>query len=546
MSFADLKLGTKQTIGFGIILVIMAGINIYSIHKMETIKAGIDEVTSNWLPRAIAISEINRGTSDLRINQLQHAFTTMDSTRQQQIDNMILIIDRIDKNLDVYDRLKMASEAQGLYSENERQLFQAFEENWEEYQDSTFAFFELVSQGKNREAAAKLTGATKRAFDETSQALLSLVEVNKNDAYAAAARAEVTFERTRNVFRALLIATVILSGLFAITLVRYTTVPVKILEHAAGRVAQGDLEVQVDFHGKDEIGSLARSFNSMTRALRAALAKTEEQAAKLRKQNEELERTMQELRNSQEQLLLQEKMASLGHLVAGLAHEINNPIGSMNASADVAKRCIKKLELALQDSTSLAELHRNNELPKVLRILRDNTRVTLLAGERIATIVRSLRNFARLDEAAYQRANIHEGIDSSLTLLGQELHNRIAVRKQYGDIPEIQCYPGQLNQVFLTILKNAANAIKDRGAIDIRTFVRDNHIQIEISDTGCGIPPERIHKLFDFGFSAGDSRVRMSSGLSTSYSIVRKHNGQIKVESKVGQGTTFSIMLPVK
>lgn len=304
--------------------------------------------------------------------------------------------------------------------------------------------------------------------------------------------------------------------------------------------------MQLAVPGKDEIGVLAESFNSMTNSLREANERTAQQATTLRKQRDDLETAMHDLRSTQEQLVLKEKMASLGKLVAGIAHEINSPIGAVNGSADVSERCVGRVEETLQQATSLEELQQPGRLRKVLALLRENIAVVKTAGARVSTLVQSLKNFARLDEAEIQRVDIHDGIESSLTLLGSELKSRIEISREYGSIPELECYPAELNQVFMNILKNAAQAIDGTGTIGIKTYVKANQAILSISDTGRGITADRLNHIFDFGFSVGDSRVKMGSGLSSAYGIIQKHGGEIVVESELGNGTTVTIYLPVK
>ncbi|MFQ6115892.1 MAG: ATP-binding protein, partial [bacterium] len=521
-------------------------VHVFSTRKMAALKAEMDEVTLNWLPRAIAISDINLNTAHLRTSQLQHALTTDEEKKQEQIKTIISIIDRINDNLDIYEKLKADSETRNLYSEEERNLYSAFDEKWEEYQDLSFTFFQLLLENRKDEALDLLNGEAQDVFNDFSTDLVELVKVNKRDSFEAAKRADLTYRSAHKITISVYVITILLSFLIAAGLVRFITRQVRQLEQAAGKVAEGDLEVRLDISSKDEIGNLAQSFNQMTKSLQEAQAKMESQATKLRAQNKELERAMRELKDTQEQLLLKEKMAALGDLVAGVAHEINSPVGAVNSSTDVSRRCLDKIEIILQQSDSLEEIKNSRELPKAIKILKDNIEVTLTAGDRIATIVKSLTNFARLDEAEYQKVNIHEGIDSSLTLLASELKGRVSVIKEYGKIPRIECYPGQLNQVFINLLTNASHAIEDSGTITIKTFKKNNHIHVKISDTGKGIPNDKLSKLFHFGFSVGGSRVKMSSGLSTAYNIVQKHNGEIKVESRVGKGTTFSIILPIR
>lgn len=546
MKFKDFKLGTKQMLGFGIILIIMAGSHVYSTRKMAALNAQIDEVTKNWLPRAIAISDIRFNTSELRRIQLQRAFATDETRKKELAIRTIDLLDKLNNNRDAYEELKRFSEKRNLYSEEERKLYSEFDQKWDRYQDLSISFFKHVRSNENHEAISLLNSEAWEVFNDFSDDLVNLVNVNKKDSFEAAKRADITYRSTHKIMIILYVVTILLSGLIALGLVRFITIPVQQLELAAGKVAQGDLNVQLQISGKDEIGSLAHSFNQMTTSLREAKEKTEQQAEKLKKQNHDLEQAMHELKNTQEQLMMKEKMAALGDLVAGVAHEINSPIGAVNGSTDVSSRCVDKIKIVLEQSESIEDIKKNRQLPETLKILKDSIEVTLAAGGRIATIVNSLKNFARLDEAEYKKVNIHEGIDSSLTLLENELRGRICVIKEYGEIPEILCNPGLLNQVFMNLLKNASYAIEDSGTIGIKTFKENNHIRVQISDTGKGIAHEKLNTIFDFGFSVGGSRVKMSSGLSTAYNIVQKHNGEIKVESNVGKGTTFSISLPIK
>lgn len=543
--FRDFKLSTKQRFGAGCILLIMAAVNIYSINRLGVLKRDIDVVTTNRLPRAIAISEINLNTSELRRNQLQFIVAGNDSSREQQAGAMIALIDSINANIDVYEHLKKESEARN-FSEEESRLYSEFDEKWEQYLDLSFEFLRLSESDDKLPAFQLLDSEARAVYNQLSAVLTELVRVNKEHAYAAAARAEITYRTTRNFTYTLLLVTVLFAVFLGAWLVRFITVPVQELERAASKVAEGDLNVQLNIDSKDEIGSLAASFNQMTRSLREAKEKTERQAEKLWAQNQHLAKTMYELRAAQEQLLMKEKMAALGDLVAGVAHEINNPIGAVNSSTDVASRCVAKIEKIIKSAKSVKDIKSNADLKKSIKILKENLGVTLSAGARISAIVRSLRNFAALDESEYQKVNIHEGLDSVLTLMETELRGRVTVKKEYGDIPAIACYPGQLNQVFMNLLKNASHAIDGAGSIAIRTFQENNHIHVEISDTGRGIPPEKLDKIFDFGFSADQSRVKMTSGLSVAYNIVQKHQGRIEVISEPGKGSTFSVILPIK
>jgi signal transduction histidine kinase len=251
-------------------------------------------------------------------------------------------------------------------------------------------------------------------------------------------------------------------------------------------------------------------------------------------------RISEERKEMQDQLILQEKMASLGSLVAGIAHEINIPVGTLQSATDVVTRCVNRIESLFAEGQPL------EDVSKALKILKENTELIAVAGGRIANMVRSLRNFARLDEAEYQRANLHEDLESTLTLLEGALKNRIMVVKEFQAIPELFCFPGQLNQVFMSLLQNATEAIEGPGIISIKTFTKDDFVHIQISDSGSGIAPEKLKRIFDFAFSEKGSRVKMRSGLVTAYSIVQRHRGNIAVESRLGEGSTFTVRLPIR
>jgi signal transduction histidine kinase len=265
----------------------------------------------------------------------------------------------------------------------------------------------------------------------------------------------------------------------------------------------------------------------------------------LDEKNRELEDTLAKLKDTQTQLVQTEKMAALGNLVAGVAHEINNPIGAVNSAADVVGRCVNKLDDVVSSSKSIEDVRGSPNYQKAFSLLGENKNVIITAGERIAKIVQSLRKFSRLDEAEIQKADIHEGIDSTLTLVHHELKNKVDVIKEYGDIPPINCYPNQLNQVFMNLIVNAAHAIEGKGHIRIKTFVDRKNLTIEISDTGKGIPPEDLKRIFDPGFTTKGVGVGTGLGLAISYRIVKDHNGKLEVESEVGKGTKLRVVLPI-
>ena len=259
---------------------------------------------------------------------------------------------------------------------------------------------------------------------------------------------------------------------------------------------------------------------------------------------EELELVNNELIESQAQLVQAEKMSSIGSLTAGIMHEINTPIGVINSNTDISLRCVGNIASALESCKTIDEVENNDQLQRLLTLLQTNNQTTLKSCARIIKLVNSLRNIARLDEAALQKADLHEGIDSALVLLSHETQGRIHVVKDYGDIPQVACHPGELNQVFMTVLENAVEAIEGQGRITIRSFVKSGSIRVQIEDSGVGMPPEQLQRIFDPRFKKKGSRVGVGWGLFTSYKVMEKHKGEIFIESQVGEGTFVTVMLP--
>ena len=165
--------------------------------------------------------------------------------------------------------------------------------------------------------------------------------------------------------------------------------------------------------------------------------------------------------------------------------------------------------------------------------------------ERIKDLVDRLKNFVRLDEEEFRFADLHEGIESTLVLLQSDIGDNIIIERDFAELPQVFCSPKKLNLVFMSLLTNAIQAIDGQGVIRIVSSYDSDKVIITISDNGKGIEKENLESIFEFGFGVGDSRVKMSSGLAVAYNIVKLHKGDLKVESKVGEGSTFTILLPI-
>lgn len=261
---------------------------------------------------------------------------------------------------------------------------------------------------------------------------------------------------------------------------------------------------------------------------------------------EELEgklQTAERLRSTQNRLIVQEKMASLGSLVAGVAHELNTPLAAIKSMHDSLVRAVDKLKKKLEAVCS-REFADDQAMETAFKVIADANRVITSSTERVTHIVRSLQNFSRLDEAEFQLTELHEGLESCLALLQLQMGDHIDVEKKYGDIGSIFCSPGQLNQVFMYLLKSAIQAIGKSGKIRIETSADEDQVYIRIDDTGMGIPPEQLERIFDIGFKATGPRVEMEFSWFAAYNIIHEHRGEVEIESEVGKGTEVTISLP--
>lgn len=267
----------------------------------------------------------------------------------------------------------------------------------------------------------------------------------------------------------------------------------------------------------------------------------------------------QKLEEAQNQLLQSEKMASIGQLAAGVAHELNNPIGFVNSNLGTLDGYLRDL-FAIADAYADVETSAASDCPQFdrARALKQEKDYDFLRADifqllaeskdgltRVAKIVKDLKDFSRAGEATYQWADLHQGLDSTLNIVWNELKYKCTVNKDYGDLPRIWCVPSQLNQVFMNLLVNAAHAIPEKGEISIRTGRQDDEVFVAIADTGAGIAPEHLNRIFEPFFTTKPVGQGTGLGLSLAYSIVQKHRGRIEVSSEISHGTTFTIMLPV-
>lgn len=286
---------------------------------------------------------------------------------------------------------------------------------------------------------------------------------------------------------------------------------------------------------------------------------------KLSKTLADLQKAHEELKHIQGQLLQQEKMASIGQLAAGIAHEINNPLGFISSNIETMKkyaedylkylRAIESLKGAIEEGNNeqarlnadgLKKLERDINLHFVARDMGDLLKESQVGIERIKKIVMDLRTSAREGQDAFELVRVEEIMDGILNIVEGEIKYKAELKKEYGETPLIKCSPLRLGQVFINLLVNAAQAIKEKGIIRVKTYAHEGGVNIEISDTGEGIADEKIQYIFNPFYTTKPVGKGMGLGLTISYDIIKRHKGGITVQSKVGEGTTFTIRLPIE
>ncbi len=277
----------------------------------------------------------------------------------------------------------------------------------------------------------------------------------------------------------------------------------------------------------------------------------------LSERHQQLEEAYQELAKTEEQLIQSEKMASLGLLVAGVAHELNNPISFVHNNLEFIEEYVERLTRIIEayevvDISNSSASRRLEELKKQVKLdVTLNTLDELITSckqgtERVKKIVMDLRTFSRTDDIGPMPVDLHQGIDSTLYLLEREYQDRITVHREYGDLPKVECYPGQVNQVFMNLLQNAAQAITGKGEVWIKTTTEGEWVTVTIRDNGSGIPERELPRIFDPFFTTKPVGQGTGLGLSITYGIIQKHGGHIRVKSELNAGAEFTVELPVR
>lgn len=284
----------------------------------------------------------------------------------------------------------------------------------------------------------------------------------------------------------------------------------------------------------------------------------EELEQMVERRTQDLRKTVRDLKDMQSKLVQSEKLASIGQLAAGVAHEINNPMGFITSNLGTLKSYIEKFikfmdaqsEMihsagSIQANEYTEQKYKSLKIDFIKKDVKDLIEESLEGADRVKKIVQDLKLFSRVDNKEFQDTDINECIESTLNIAWNEIKYKAEVKKNLGEIPITKCYPQQINQVLMNLLINAAQSIDKYGVIEIATWNSNGHINISISDTGCGIPEQNMNRLFEPFYTTKEVGKGTGLGLSISYDIIKKHKGDISVMSKVGQGTTFTVSIPL-
>ncbi len=335
-------------------------------------------------------------------------------------------------------------------------------------------------------------------------------------------------------------------GIVVFTVAQFVS-PIRQLEKRADGMARGELTDPVTAGSEgDEIGRLTFALEEMRRALRDKLRSTEEvnvdleravqnRTSDLAKKNRELAETLDKLTQAQAQLVRSEKLASIGQLVAGIAHEINNPVNAIVNTVGPLDEAITELDGA--DEATRRETSRE---------IRDMVRVVQRGAQRTKAIVQALHNYSRTDDESVVEFDINRSIDDSLELLRHLLKQQVTVEKSYGEAGRLRGHAGQIGQVFMNLLTNAAQAVsgRERATIHIESEGDGERVVVKITDNGAGIPTHVLPRIWDPFFTTKDVGEGTGLGLSIVHELVERHGGSIEVETELGKGTTFTVTLP--
>ncbi|MBX2808551.1 MAG: HAMP domain-containing protein [Cellvibrionaceae bacterium] len=447
----------------------------------------------------------------------------------------------------------------------------------------------ILAEGGDSSLLAKTFIEDKQYRDVTdtvydSQALISVdnTHYGRIEMGISTQAIEAAIKETRRLAAIIAIAEMALVALFSFFLGTYLTSQLKVLHRASRKIAQGDLSHKIDIKTHDEVGEVAHSFNKMVTSLQKAEAdsnnhqqellalnqsledRIKRRTAKIIEQKDSLQSAFDKLKLTQQQLLQSEKMASIGQLAAGVAHEINNPIAFVKSNLNSLAGYIdsyRQLIAQQQQLITLVDNHQQQESKELIAAIKHdyeeadiefvNDDIETLIKEsidgtqRIQDIVGGLKTYAYRSDDSMEAHSINDCLRTTLKMLANELKYKCEVITHFGELPPYTGNASKLAQVYTNLLINANHAIAKQGTITVTTAYSDQRITISIADTGAGIDPQNLAKLFDPFFTTKDVGEGTGLGLAISLGIINDHKGSIDVASTPGEGTVFTLSLPV-
>lgn len=450
-------------------------------------------------------------------------FESLDHVQTEDIESIVTELDFAIKKSHDFEK--------NATGESERQSIDRYRKHANLFRAALFSYAEELNYDPGGSGAKELARIIATVKYETHMALVKLMAMTRSGIRATQIRIDEMLAYGQKTSFALAIIGVAIGLFIAFFLTSVLNQPIRRLVDATQQIVQGDLTHRVDIDDVDEIGHLADAFNQMT----------------------------ENLKKVQGQLVISEKMAALGQLSAGVAHEINNPTSYVTSNlgalqdnfadlvdflATVENAFVNDLEdldrwQQLADKFDLAYL--KSETPVILQQSLEGT-------QRVQQIVATLKEYAHPGNGNEQflDIDINENIDKALSLVHNQIKYHCKLEKDFEQLPPVSAKPNKLQQVFINLLVNAAQAIENEGIISIKTRIQDGHVHLLFSDTGKGIPETQINRIFDPFFTTKEVGQGTGLGLAISYRIIEEHNGKIHVESEVNRGTRFCIELPVR
>ena len=353
----------------------------------------------------------------------------------------------------------------------------------------------------------------------------------------------------------ILILVVVLGILASILVANILTKPLEKLSNAAKKISDGNFNINISDSPFCEINDLIDSYNQMGFQLNELYSSLE---LKVQERTIALEAANHKLKETQAMMVHSEKMRSLGELVAGIAHEINNPVNFIHGNIMILQNYVDDLmglidlyekyniDFPKEAKDEIEKFKKDIDLDFLKTDVNDLIKSCKEGTDRTKNIVLDLKNFSRMEEMVLTQFDIPKEIDTTLNILNNKLKNRITIIKNYSpETPKIEAYGGQLNQVFMNIIDNAQDAMGETGTLTINVYKEKENVKIEFIDTGSGIPEENLNKVFDPFFTTKAVGKGTGLGMSISYRVIKDHNGTIDIQSKVGEGTKFTITLPI-